>query len=56
MFRSKKKLIGLFGGSFDPPHKGHLKISKASIKKLKLDRLFWVVTKKILLKKILSLT
>ena len=46
MFRSKKKLIGLFGGSFDPPHKGHLKISKASIKKLKLDRLFWVVTKK----------
>ena len=46
MFRSKKKLIGLFGGSFDPPHKGHLKISKASIKKLKLDRLFWIVTKK----------
>lgn len=47
MFRSKKKkYIGLFGGSFDPPHKGHLKISKESIKILRLNRLFWTITKK----------
>ena len=45
MIRSKKK-IGLFGGSFDPPHKGHLKISKIAINKLSLNELYWCVTKK----------
>ena len=38
--------IGLFGGSFDPPHLGHLKVSNVSIKKLNLNKLYWVVTKK----------
>ena len=38
--------IGLFGGSFDPPHLGHLKVSNISIKKLNLNKLYWVVTKK----------
>ena len=46
MIRSKKKRIGIFGGSFDPPHHGHLKISKLAIKKLSLDRFYWCVTKK----------
>ena len=46
MIGSKKKKIGVFGGSFDPPHQGHLKISKISIKKLSLDELYWCVTKK----------
>tara|TARA_E500000331_G_scaffold237975_1_gene228333 strand:+ start:2198 stop:2725 length:528 start_codon:yes stop_codon:yes gene_type:complete len=46
-----KKLIGIFGGSFDPPHKGHSIISSISIKKLKLNKLFWVITKKNPLKK-----
>ena len=45
MIRSKKK-IGLFGGSFDPPHEGHLKISKIAINKLSLNELYWCVTKK----------
>lgn len=35
--------IGLFGGSFNPPHKAHLYISKTAIVKLKLAKLFWLV-------------
>ena len=42
----KKKYVGLLGGSFDPAHKGHLGISKIAIKKLKLEKFYWVVTKK----------
>ena len=38
--------IGFLGGSFDPVHKGHLIISKIVIKKLKLKKIYWVVTKK----------
>ena len=46
MLESGKRKVGLFGGSFDPPHKGHLKISKIAIKKLALDKLCWYITKK----------
>ena len=41
-----KKNIGFLGGSFDPAHKGHLKISKIAIKKLKLNKVLWIVTNK----------
>ena len=43
--------IGILGGSFDPPHIGHLKISKISLKKINLKKIYWVVTKKNPLKK-----
>ena len=45
---SKKKntKVGILGGTFDPPHRGHLYISKIAIKKLKLNKLIWIVTKK----------
>jgi len=43
--------IGILGGTFDPPHKGHLYISKFALKKLKLNKLIWIVTKKNPLKK-----
>ena len=49
MKKNKKKnyiKIGIFGGTFDPPHKGHYHICKIAIKKLKLKKIFWIVTKK----------
>jgi nicotinate-nucleotide adenylyltransferase len=36
--------IGLFGGTFDPPHAAHLGASLLALKKLKLDRIWWLVT------------
>jgi nicotinate-nucleotide adenylyltransferase len=36
--------IGVMGGSFNPPHKGHRQISLAALTRLGLDRLWWVVT------------
>ena len=39
------KNIGILGGTFDPPHLGHLHISKIALKKLHLNNLFWIVTK-----------
>ena len=34
--------IGIFGGSFDPVHLGHLWIGEAAMEKLALDRLLWI--------------
>ena len=38
--------FGLLGGSFDPPHYGHLKISKIALKKLPIKKVVWIVNKK----------
>ena len=46
MNKKLKKRIGILGGSFDPAHKGHIKISKEAKKRFNLKRVFWVVTKK----------
>ena len=43
---NKLKRLGVLGGTFDPPHLGHVEISKFAIKKLKLSMLIWAVTKK----------
>jgi nicotinate-nucleotide adenylyltransferase len=36
--------IGLLGGSFNPPHIAHRAISQFAIKRLKLDRVWWLVS------------
>ena len=36
--------IGLFGGTFDPPHLGHLILASEAYSQLGLDRLLWILT------------
>lgn len=36
--------IGLLGGSFDPPHVGHVHITLEALKRFNLDRVWWLVS------------
>lgn len=36
--------VGLYGGSFDPPHRGHRHVAQTAMKRLGLDRVWWVVS------------
>lgn len=36
--------VGLLGGSFDPPHPGHLHISCEALRRFRLDRVWWLVS------------
>jgi nicotinate-nucleotide adenylyltransferase len=38
------QVIGLFGGSFDPPHEGHVHVSREALKRFELDRVWWLVS------------
>ncbi|MEI4231618.1 nicotinate-nucleotide adenylyltransferase [Roseovarius sp. D22-M7] len=38
------QVIGLLGGSFDPPHAGHVHISREALKRFGLDGLWWLVS------------
>lgn len=40
----KGMAVGLFGGSFNPPHKGHVLVANTALVRLKLDQLWWMVT------------
>ena len=44
MFNSKKKFVGILGGTFDPPHEGHLFISKFAKMKLDISEVWWIVS------------
>ena len=44
--KKKIKKIGILGGTFDPCHIGHLKISKEAKRKFNLKKIIWAVTKK----------
>ncbi len=46
LYKKNYSKIGILGGTFDPPHAGHLHISREGLKKLRLDKLYWIVTKK----------
>ena len=43
--KSKKIKIGILGGTFDPAHKGHLKISIQAKKRFALKNIVWAITK-----------
>ena len=45
-FKKNYKKIGILGGTFDPAHIGHIKISREAKKKIKLDYIIWAITKK----------
>lgn len=36
--------VGLFGGSFNPPHAGHALVADIALRRLHLDQLWWMVT------------
>ncbi len=42
--RWRGKVVGLLGGSFNPPHAGHVHISRQALKYLPLDALWWLVS------------
>lgn len=41
---AKGMVIGLLGGSFDPAHRGHVHITREAIKRMGLDRVWWLVS------------
>lgn len=38
------QVIGLLGGSFDPPHAGHVHLTREALKRFGLDRVWWLVS------------
>ena len=37
-------VIGLLGGSFDPAHEGHVHITREALKRIGIDRVWWLVS------------
>lgn len=43
-FAAPGQVIGLLGGSFDPPHQGHVHLTLEALKRLGLDQVWWLVS------------
>ncbi|MEM9716885.1 MAG: nicotinate-nucleotide adenylyltransferase [Pseudomonadota bacterium] len=43
-FANQNMVVGLLGGSFDPPHAGHVHISKWALRSFGLDAVWWLVS------------
>ncbi|MEL6521508.1 MAG: nicotinate-nucleotide adenylyltransferase [Pseudomonadota bacterium] len=43
-YAAPNQAIGLLGGSFDPPHLGHVHITREALKRFGLDRVWWLVS------------
>ncbi|WP_371225900.1 nicotinate-nucleotide adenylyltransferase [Roseovarius sp. 2305UL8-3] len=43
-FARPGQVIGLLGGSFDPPHPGHVHISREALKRFGLDQVWWMIS------------
>ncbi|WP_245925047.1 nicotinate-nucleotide adenylyltransferase [Aliiruegeria haliotis] len=43
-YAAPDQVIGLLGGSFDPPHAGHQHISREALRRFGLDRVWWLVS------------
>ena len=43
-FFKKNISVGLLGGSFNPPHQGHIHISDIALKKLRLNEIWWIIS------------
>ncbi|MDZ4310236.1 MAG: nicotinate-nucleotide adenylyltransferase [Cypionkella sp.] len=41
---AKGMVVGLLGGSFDPAHEGHAHITREALKRMGLDRVWWLVS------------
>ena len=47
-----RRPVGLLGGSFSPPHQGHVHISEVALRMLDLGKIYWVYAKQNPLKKV----
>ena len=36
--------VGIMGGSFNPPHEGHVRVAETALRRLRLDQVWWLVT------------
>lgn len=43
-FAARGQRVGLLGGSFDPPHEGHVNITEQALRRFDLDRVWWLVS------------
>ncbi|KPA21522.1 Nicotinate-nucleotide adenylyltransferase [Shimia sp. SK013] len=43
-YAPRGRVIGLLGGSFDPPHAGHVHITQEALKRFGLDEVWWLVS------------